>query len=165
MFLFLFLNFPDVDDMDDKDDDGKQEREDVVELMDADYSGTGDVYSGTGDGYTGPGGGYPGTGDGYTGTGDGYTGTGDQDEGLNEAGSEDEGVDEDNSRHLDSNDINLCDSNKNTYEEEMDIEIEGVSTSIEYQTQIINELRNANILQYIPRFLITLKDPFSFIKS
>jgi hypothetical protein len=153
--------------MDDKDDDGKQEREDVVELMDAGYSGTGDVYLGTSDGYTGPGDGYPGTGDGYTGPGDGYPDLGDQNEGLNEAGSEDEGVDEDNSRHPDrnGNDINLRDINKNTYEEEMDIETEGVTTSIEYQTQLMDELRNANILQYIPRFLITLKDPFSFIKS
>jgi DNA replication protein DnaD len=53
---------------------------------------------------------------------------------------------------------------QNSYEEEIDNEAEGVTTSMEYQTQLTEELRNANMLQYVPRFLITQKDPFAFMK-
>jgi hypothetical protein len=79
-----------------------------------------------------------------------------------ERGFDDDGVDEVDVKQ--DNDNIILTNDQNTYEEEMDVEVKGVTTSIEYQTQLIEELRNANILQFIPRFLITQKDPFAFMK-
>eukprot|EP00596_Hydrurales_sp_CCMP1899_P005467 CAMPEP_0119053066 /NCGR_PEP_ID=MMETSP1177-20130426/74170_1 /TAXON_ID=2985 /ORGANISM="Ochromonas sp, Strain CCMP1899" /LENGTH=440 /DNA_ID=CAMNT_0007032879 /DNA_START=162 /DNA_END=1484 /DNA_ORIENTATION=+ len=73
-----------------------------------------------------------------------------------------DGVDEVNTKQ--DNDMITLSNEQNSYEEEIDNEAEGVTTSMEYQTQLTEELRNANMLQYVPRFLITQKDPFAFIK-